>query len=162
MFKQIKELRRKGAQDAALHEENLRAFVGDQAMNSRTARLCRKGITISAIGHAFAPVIAFVLVLGFGAFSTAFGFQPAPKPFDADSGQLGRTIVSIIKWIFIGLLCVSAGGIAMTIFNGIRGKEWQDKLGWSIAGFCASGIVVWAMTAGKGEDPVFDTSGLGR
>lgn len=162
MLKRFNELRREAARDAARHEENLRAIVGEEAMNTRTARLFRKGITVSTMGHAFAPAIAFVLVLVSGAFTTAFGFQPAPKPFDADSGQLGRTIVAIIKWVFIGLLCISAGGIALTIINGIQGKEWQGKLGWSIAGFCASGIVVWAMTAGRGEDPTFDTSGLGR
>ncbi len=158
--KKIGDIRRNHRREVAQHNENLRAYFGDEIANSRAGRRAAIGINISATLNSCAPLIAAVIMVCFVAVGSAFGQQV--KPLDGDSGQLGRSIAAIIKWVAIGVLFLSVGSIFWTIVNGIRGEAWQGKLVWGIIGFCASGLTAWAFDIGQGKDPVFDTTSLGR
>lgn len=160
MLRPFTELRRGIAQDAAQQEQNLRDYFGDEVVNSRSARASGAGITIAVVINRLAPVIAVAILFLFAGVKTAFG--QTVRPLDGDSGQAGRSIVAILKWLAIAVLCASIGGIFWAIINGLRGENWQSKLIWSIVGFGASGITAWALDIGQGKDPVFDTQSLGR
>jgi hypothetical protein len=162
MTKSLERLRRRLADEAASRERDLRANFGDGVMDSRAGRVGMYGVNAAVALNALAPFLAFVVMFGFVGVQTALGQPSSVRPLDGDSGTPGRTIVAIIKWAAVGVLCLSILGIFWAFVNGLRGEAWQGKLGWSIAGFGIGGIVAWAVDIGQGKDPVFDTTGLGR
>jgi hypothetical protein len=158
MWERVNRLREAHARDAARYKEELQAQFGDELFKSRAARLGLKGLQVSAMLRALAPVIGVVFMVCFTCVQTAFGQDVQIR---GDSSKFGGMFITAIKWVAILVAVLSVGSIFWTIIQGISGNEWQGQAKWSLVGLCAGSIVGWAFDVADNKDPIFDHKKLG-